>query len=98
MTTQQNPFQLPEMWMELKDLELLKELMEEQGVSGRELSRFAGWKSHTYLQRILRGQETTLKTDPAIRIAYRLGTPVHRLFRTRVSGESAQSDRKERAA
>lgn len=84
--------------MELKDLELLRELMEEQKVSARELSRFAGWKSHTYLQRILRGDVNTMKTDPAIRIAYRLGTPVHRLFRTRVSGESAQSGQKVRAA
>lgn len=78
--------------MELKDRELLIELMEEQSVSGRELSRFAGWKSHTYLQRLLKEDgPKTLEVDPAIRIAYRLGTPVHRLFRTRSSTESAQT-------
>ena len=80
-----------EFWMELKDRDLLIELMEEQKVSARELSKFAGWKSHTYLQRLLRGQVNSLKTDPAIRIAYRLGTPVHRLFVTRSSSESAQT-------
>lgn len=84
--------------MELKDRELLTELIEEQKISRRELARFAGWKSHTYLQRLLRGEAKTLETDPAIRIAYRLGVPVHRLFVTRASGESAQSGRTERAA
>lgn len=77
--------------MELKDRELLMELMQEQGVSGRELARFAGWKSHTYLQRLLReGGPKTLETDPAIRIAFRLGMPVNRLFVTRASGDRAQ--------
>lgn len=83
--------------MELKDRELLKELMETQGVSARELAKFAGWKSHSYMNRLLKpvsqGGVDTLKTDPAIRIAYRLGTPVHRLFVTRTSAESAQSVR-----
>lgn len=96
MMTTTKTFELPEMWMELKDLELLQELMEEHRISARELSRFAGWRSHTYLQRILRGEVNTLKTDPAIRIAYRLQVPVHRLFRTRVSGESAQPGRADR--
>jgi transcriptional regulator with XRE-family HTH domain len=92
MTTTKSPFELPEMWMELKDRELLLELIEEQGISRRELARFAGWKSHTYLQRLLRGEVSTLSTDPAIRIAYRLQVPVHRLFRTRVSTSAGQSD------
>ena len=42
--------------MELIDRELLAELMDEQDVSGRELARFAGWRSHTYLQRLLNGK------------------------------------------
>lgn len=81
-----------EFWMELKDRELLLELIEEQKISKRELARFAGWKSHTYLQRLLRdGGPKTLEVDPAIRIAYRLGVPVHRLFVTRSSADRAQS-------
>lgn len=76
--------------MELKDRDLLVELMDEQEISARELSRFAGWRSHTYLQRLIRGEVSTLKTDPAIRIAYRLQVPVNRLFRTRVSSDSGQ--------
>lgn len=96
-TTQNNPFEPLEFWMELKDRELLLELMETQKVSARELAKFAGWKSHSYMNRLLKpvsmGGVDTLKTDPAIRIAYRLGTPVHRLFRTRSSAESAQNVR-----
>lgn len=82
--------------MELKDRELLRELIEEQMSRGtlrskRELAQFAGWKSHTYLQRLLKDDgPKTLETDPAIRIAYRLGVPVHRLFVTRASIDSAQ--------
>ena len=81
--------------MELRDRELLRELIEEHIAQGklrskRELSRFAGWKSHTYLQRLLKDDgPKTLETDPAIRIAYRLGVPVHRLFVTRASADPA---------
>lgn len=86
--------------MELRDRELLRELIEEQVEQGklrskRELAKFAGWKSHTYLQRLLKDDgPSTLETDPAIRIAYRLGVPVHRLFATRASIESAQTVQK----
>lgn len=97
-TTTITPFELPEMWMELKDRELLIEMMEEHKISARELSRFAGWRSHTYLQRLIRGEVNSLKADPAIRIAYRLQVPVHRLFRTRVSGDAVQVGQKKRAA
>lgn len=82
--------------MELKDREFLAELMETHNLSTRELSRFAGWRSHTYLQRLLRGEVSTLKTDPAMRIAYRLQVPVHRLFVTRVSGETAHAGNEQR--
>lgn len=82
--------------MELKDRELLRELIDEQIEQGklkskRELSQFAGWRSHTYLHRLLDDEgPKTLKTDPAIRIAFRLGVPVHRLFVTRASTDSAR--------
>lgn len=94
-TTLIRPPATMEFWMELKDRELLRELIDEQIESGklrskRELSRFAGWKSHTYLQRLLKDDgPKTLETDPAIRIAYRLGVPVHRLFVTRASADPA---------
>lgn len=90
--------ELPELWMELKDRTLLASLMEAQGKSARHLARVAGYKSHTYVQRILRGEAKNLEPIPAARIAHDLGVPFDLLFRTRVSGDSAQIVRKGRAA
>ncbi|MCM0619820.1 helix-turn-helix domain-containing protein [Nocardioides bruguierae] len=79
-----------EFWMEVKDLSLLKELMETKNVSARRLSVEAGWRSHTYMQRLLRGEETTLKAEPAARIAHFLEVPFGLLFVARSSGFSGQ--------
>lgn len=79
------------LWMYLPEdnrVKLLK-LMTIQGVSGRELARSAGWRSHTYMQRLLRGEVRTLDPGPAAGIAHRVGVGVDDLFlvrRTRVSG------------
>lgn len=73
---------LPEIWMRLKDPQSLKFLMEKQHVSARHLAGVAGWKSHTYIQRLLRGEVRTLRTDPALRIAHHLSVPVDLLFLT----------------
>jgi transcriptional regulator with XRE-family HTH domain len=90
--------ELPELWMELKDRTLLASLMEAQGKSARHISRVAGYKSHTYVQRLLRGKAKNLEPIPAARIAHDLGVPFNLLFRTRVSSESAQSVRDQGAA
>lgn len=87
----------PELWMILRDRKRLAKLMVIQGVSSRELARAAGWKSHSYLNRLLRGEVTSLKTDPALRIAHHLGVGVDDLFLTRVStveGRSAPVSRR----
>lgn len=88
------PIKLPEIWMELRDRTLLAELMETHNVSARQMSREVGWKSHTYMQRLLRGQAKNVEPVAAARIAYRLKVPFNLLFATRVSGEPAQSARK----
>jgi transcriptional regulator with XRE-family HTH domain len=80
-----------EIWMELKDHTLLAELMETKKISARNLATEAGWKSHTYLQRLLRGEVKTLKAEPAARIAYKLEVPFNLLFVTRASTNSGQS-------
>ncbi len=87
-----------EIWMELKDHTLLAELMETKKISARKLAEDAGWKSHTYLQRLLRGEVKTLKAEPAARIAYRLEVPFNLLFVTRASTSSGQVVREEKAA
>lgn len=91
--------ELPELWMELKDRHMLADLLEEQEKSARHLARIAGYRSHTYIQRLLRGEAKTIDLQPAARIAYDLGVPLSHLFRTRVSGDRARSDqRKDTAA
>lgn len=80
--------------MELKDRTLLASLMEAQGKSARYIARVAGYKSHTYVQRVLKGKAKNLEPIPAARIAHDLGVPFDLLFRTRVSADSAQNVRK----
>lgn len=60
-------------------------LMVVQGKSQRDVSAAAGWKSHSYLGRILRGEVDTLDNDAAVRIAHYFGVGVDDLFVTRSS-------------
>lgn len=85
--------------MILKDSKQLQKLMVIQGVSGRTLAEVAGYKSHTYIQRLLRGEARTLETDPALRIAKFFGVGVDDLFLVGVStNASAAIQRSGRAA
>lgn len=76
---------LGELYMILRDRKKLLSVMIVQDVSQRELAEAAGWKTHSYLGRLLRGEVNTLKPDAALRIAHKLGLPVNDLFLTRVS-------------
>lgn len=78
--------------MILKDRKQLASVMIVQGVSQRQLAKSIGWKSHSYLGRLLRGEVKTLDGDAALRIAHRLGLPVDLLFLTRVSEKSGNDD------
>ena len=74
--------------MQLLDRKKLAKLMVIQGVSQRELARAAGWRSHSYLGRLLRGQANTLELEPAVRIANYLGVGTDDLFLTKMSTDS----------
>lgn len=74
--------------MLLKDRKQLAKLMVIQGVSARQMARIAGWKSHSYMNRLLSGDVRTLSTDPALRIAHHLGVGVDDLFLVKVSDQS----------
>lgn len=76
--------------MILKDPKVLAKLLVIQGISQRQLAEDIGWRSHSYLGRLIRGEVKTLEPEPAIRIACRLGVGVDDLFLARVSTESAQ--------
>jgi transcriptional regulator with XRE-family HTH domain len=76
--------------MQIKDRDLLAALMASKKLSGRALAKQVGWKSHTYLQRLLRGEVNTLDPDRAIIIAHYLGVPLELLFVPRVDRNSEQ--------
>lgn len=83
--------------MQLHDLQLLLKLLAIQKVSRRQLAEVAGWSSHTYMQRLLRGDVNTLKPEPAARIAHYLGVPMEVLFVPRVSMNSGRTGHETRS-
>lgn len=78
--------------MQLTDRKRLARLMTIQGVSARALARAAGWKSHSYMNRLLSGEVNTLEAEPAIRIAKHLGVGTDDLFLTRLSTDVGQQN------
>lgn len=60
-------------------------LMLVQEVSTRSLATAVGWKSHTILSRLLRGEQHTITPDKAARIALALGVGMDDLFVPRSS-------------
>ena len=88
---------LPGIWMRLHNRKGLLKLMAIQNVSARSLARAAGWKSHSYMNRLLAGEVTTLEPEPAVRIARHLGVGVDDLFLPRLSTDALQ-DAKRRSA
>lgn len=83
-------------WMELINREKLVRRMEAMDVSQRELARAAGWKSHSYMRRLINGEASTLNTDPALRIAHYLHLDVDDIFVTRVSTDGERAHPRKR--
>jgi transcriptional regulator with XRE-family HTH domain len=84
--------------MKVLDPKKIQKLMVIQGVTQRELAAAAGWESHSYLGRILRGQIKSIQKEPAIRIALHLGVGIDDLFVARLSTDTAQNEKRGRAA
>lgn len=76
--------------MKVKDADLIRRLMETKGFSARQLSKSMGWKSHSYMNRILAGETRSVTTDAAVKIAYLLQVPVDLLFVPQVSSDQRQ--------
>ena len=66
--------------MRLRNLKTLRTLMVVSDVSQRRLAMAAGYKSHSYMGRILRGEVDTLAPEAALRIARFLQVGVDFLF------------------
>lgn len=82
---------LGELYMEVRDHTKFASVVLVQDISQRELAEAAGWNSHTYLGRLLRGEAKTLSDEAALRIAHKLGMPVDMLFLTVVSEKTGQA-------
>lgn len=80
-----------DLWMQIRDHKKLARLLVIQEISHRQLADALGWKSHSYVGRILRGKVRTVDPDVALRIAKLLKTPVDDLFVIRVSSEHGQN-------
>jgi transcriptional regulator with XRE-family HTH domain len=77
--------------MRLHNLKALRTLMVVQEVSQRRLAIEAGYTSHAYMGRILRGEVDTLAPEAALRIARFLQVSVDFLFAPMVSTTAAHS-------
>jgi transcriptional regulator with XRE-family HTH domain len=86
-----------EVYMILRDRKKLARLMVIQEVSQRQLAEVAGYRAHSYIGRLLRGEVKTLGTDAALRIAHHLMTPVDDLFLIKVTSNSEQDLREMRS-
>ena len=71
--------------MRLHNLKGLRTLMVVQDVSQRRLAQAAGYKSHAYMGRLLRGEVDTLEPEAALRIARFLQVDADFLFAPRPS-------------
>jgi len=56
----------------------------------RTLAREAGFRSHTYLQRLLNGEKTTCRAERAVAICALLKIPLDTLFVTNVTTHSGR--------
>lgn len=83
-----------EVYMLLKDRKRLARLIEIQEVSKRSVARAAGWKSHTYLLRLLSGQERSLEPEHAVKIATYLHVDVADLFVPKVTSGASQAGKR----
>lgn len=85
---------ITEVWMEVIDRKRLAKLMAIQEISQRQMCRIVGWKSHTYLGRILKGEIKSVDPETAAKIAATLGVGVDDLFMPRVSTQSARNEQR----
>lgn len=83
--------------MRVIDHRRIGRLLAVQDKSARQLATAAGYSSHTYIQRVLRGEITTVTPDRAARIARYLGVGVDDLFVPRLSTDARQKTRRREA-
>lgn len=88
------PTQLaPEVFMQLhkEGRKRFAKLLLIQGVSHRQMADALGWRSHSYVGRLARGEVTTVSTDAGARIAHFLSVGVDDLFVVKAHTSTTQA-------
>jgi transcriptional regulator with XRE-family HTH domain len=81
--------------MQVRDHRKLARLALIQDASHRQIAEALGWKSHTYVGRILRGEVRTMEPEAAVRMCHYFGVAVDDFFLTKSSkipGRAVRSD------
>lgn len=78
--------------MRLRDLRLLQALVESHRLTHRDLAKVAGYRSHTYAGRLLRGEAETVELTPAARIAAHFNVPLADLFMSAATDNPGRAD------
>ncbi|HET6916078.1 MAG TPA: helix-turn-helix transcriptional regulator [Acidimicrobiales bacterium] len=81
---------LGEVWMQVRDHKKLARLAVIQELTHRDIAAACGWKAHSYVGRILRGDVKTVDPEAAVRIAHLFGVAVDDIFLTRSSKNPAR--------
>lgn len=84
--------------LHVKDPKALRRLMAVDNISARQLATGIGYRSHSYVNRILAGDITTITPQRAASIAKYLRVSVQDLFVPSLSTDVAQSESGERAS
>lgn len=95
--TSVNNTSLGEVWMQVRDHRKLARLAIIQEASHRAIAEAVGWKAHSYVGRILRGEVKTVDPEAAVRIAHFFGVAVDDLFLTRSSRNPRRTVRSDAA-
>jgi len=84
--------------MEVRDLALLQTLATAHRSTHRDIAKAAGYSSHSYVGRLMRGQVKAVEPTPAARIAHYFGVELGALFVPTVTGIPGKSDQRVRRA
>lgn len=76
--------------MHVIDGELLGRMIKVKKYSQRQFADMMGWKSHTYLQRLVRGKVRSVTPETAALMSHYLEVPMDVLFVTKVSANTVQ--------
>lgn len=78
--------------MQVRDHRKLARLALIQDATHRQIAEAVGWKSHSYVSRILRGEITTVSPEAATRMCHFFGVDVNDFFVSRPSKNPVRND------